>query len=198
MTKRKSSSEPIRLPPVTVERTPSVQLPFNGRFVAEVGFSLSFSAFDRSHEFFNLGDSNPTKTLEGAWFIDLLDCLKSVTSMTVENLQRSPHKLHPIDFSKTNLKKLPKRYEQCEFWQFRINKSKGRVIGVRAGKVFYVVWLDPHHNLTNSEGYGKIDYYPPGKSAYELLQEKIANLQEEIANLQEELEAYKELFSEKN
>lgn len=36
----------------------------------------------------------------------------------------------------------------------------GRVIGILIDAVFYVVWLDPYHNLTNSEGYGGVKKYP--------------------------------------
>ena len=40
-----------------------------------------------------------------------------------------------------------------------IDKSSGRVIGVIINNVFYVVWLDPHHNLIDSEGYGTVKKY---------------------------------------
>ena len=48
--------------------------------------------------------------------------------------------------------------EQYEWWQFRISKSKGRVIGIFIENCFHILWLDRYHNLTNSEGYGKENY----------------------------------------
>ena len=45
--------------------------------------------------------------------------------------------------------------EQYEWWQFRISKSKGRVIGIFIENCFHIVWLDRYHNLTNSEGMEK-------------------------------------------
>lgn len=48
--------------------------------------------------------------------------------------------------------------EQYEWWQFRISKSKGRVIGIFIENCFHIVWLDRYHNLTNSEGDGKENY----------------------------------------
>ena len=66
---------------------------------------------------------------------------------------------------KTNLKKIPdislNTEIQYEWYQFRISKSKGRVIGIKIDNVFYIVYLDPFHNLINSEGYGKQKKQPP-------------------------------------
>lgn len=103
------------------------------------------------------------------------------------------HDLHPIDWSKTNAS-APDGDIQHDYWQFRINKSKGRVIGfITWGKehsVFYVVWLDPHHNLTDSESYGGIDRYGRPMSEYEKNQAKIEELN---SLLVESNKKYKEL-----
>ena len=168
-------------------------LPFNGKAVTEKSFSFSFACFDRSHELFNLGDQTESGTVVANWFIDLLDCLKSVSNMTLTELKTSMHDLHPIEWSKTNTS-APRDGEQCEYWQFRINKSKGRVVGFLIEGVFYIVWLDPHHNLTNSEGYGKEMYYKAGKSLYELQEIEIQQKQEEIERLNKELETASQLM----
>ena len=92
--------------------------------------------------------------------MELFDCLKSIGNKTITELKQSKtHNLHPIDWSNTNTSP-PKDYEQLEYWQFRINKSRGRVIGIIIDGIFYVVWFDPYHNLTDSEGYGTIRTYP--------------------------------------
>ena len=137
-----------------------ITLPFNGKLVKENNFSFSFACFDRSHELFNLGSNSLEGVVSGTWFLELLDCLKNVSNMTIADLKQSTHDLHPIDWSKTNTT-APRNNEQLEYWQFRINKSKGRVIGFLIDGVFYVVWLDPHHNLTSCEGYGGIRKYKP-------------------------------------
>jgi len=139
---------------IDVKPPPKIPLPFGGELVKELGFSFSFSAFDRTNELFNLSG------VDVKWFIDLLDCLKSVSGKTLDELKKSTHDFHPVKWTNANAK-CPS--EQGEYWQFRISKSKGRVIGLLLDNVFYVVWLDPHHNLTNSEGYGGVKKFPPPK-----------------------------------
>ena len=140
----------------------SIQLPFNGKMVEKQGFSFSFTCFDRSHALFNLGGNEKDGTVGGKWFLRLLDCLKSVSGKTVEELRHSTHELHPVNWGSANTKP-PESSEQAEFWQFRIDKSHGRVIGILIDCVFYVVWLDPYHNLTDSEGYGGIKKFSAPK-----------------------------------
>lgn len=98
-------------------------LPFNGSAVTEKSFSFSFACFDRTHELFNLGDHTTEGVISGKWFLDLFDCLKSVSNKTIVELKASLHDLHPIIWSKTNIN-APANSGQCDYWQFRINKSK--------------------------------------------------------------------------
>ena len=186
------------LPPVSSPTEKIVKtLPYNGNAVTEKSFSFSFSCFDRTHELFNLGDTTEDGTVGGPWFLDLLDCLKSVCNSTFAELQQShTHDLHPIDWSKTNTC-APPCSQQCDYWQFRINKSKGRIIGTIIDNVFYIVYLDAHHNLTDSDGYGRaVQYYAP-LSIYEAQEKKIVDYEERIRHLQEENQAYEDIFNGK-
>ena len=139
-------------------------LPFNGGAISEKRLLFSFASFDRTHNLFNLGGKSEDKTVGGQWFLKLLDCLKSVSGKTItELMNKSTHDLHPIDWCRTNARP-PIGYEQLEYWQFRLDKSSGRVIGTIIDNVFYIVWLDPYHNLTDSEGYCGVIEYPAPKS----------------------------------
>lgn len=183
---------------IPTQTAPSVvnqpQLPYQGVVVPKRGFSFSFAAFDRSHKLFNLGDdSKKSGVVSGKWFIELLDCLKDLSKMTVNEIKTSMHDLHPVDWDKANTS-MPSESHQCEYWQFRINKSKGRVIGVITDGVFYIVWLDPHHNLTNSDGYGTEKRHNPALSLYETQEMTIAQLKKENERLTEELKAAEELL----
>lgn len=184
----------IPIPSTPASSSGQFQLPYRGTVVSDGGFSFSFAAFDRSHKLFNLGDdSKKSGVVSGKWFIELLDCLKDLSKMTVNEIKTSMHDLHPVDWDKANTS-MPSESHQCEYWQFRINKSKGRVIGVITGGVFYIVWLDPHHNLTNSDGYGTEKRYKPAFSLYETQEVAIAQLKKENERLAEELKVAEELL----
>ena len=184
MTKNTNKRKAIKLP--LPSPSPESTLPFNGEYVKDGQFTFSFSCFNRQHELFNLGGKAEDKTVGGKWFLDLLDCLKSVSGKTIQELQNSTHDLHRVNWKNTNTK-CPDDSLQKEYWQFRIDKSHGRVIGILIDAVFYVVWLDPHHHLTDSEGYGGINKYKYPTSEYEDLLQKISNLEKENLKLNEDI-----------
>lgn len=184
-----------KLPQVDIGK-PEPCLPFNGQKAIDKTIIFSFSCFNRDHQLFNLGDNKTKEKVvgDGRWFLDLLDCLKDVSNKTLDELKKGMYKLHQIDWSKTNVKP-PGNIKQLEYQQFRINKSKGRVIGFLIDNVFYVVWLDPHHNLTNSEGYGGVNKCKQPKSIYETQEQTITQLKNENDQLRSEIIA---LLDDKN
>ena len=161
-------------------------------------FKFCFDMFDREHPLFNLGNEpKHSKAISGEWFISLLDCLKEVSAIKIAELKKDTHDLHPVNWKSENINtSKPAGHEQLEYWQFRINKGNGRVIGVKIDNKFYIVWLDPYHNLTNSNGYGKAKYYYRPKTEYELLQERYEHLKIEYAELSKENETFEKLFDE--
>lgn len=159
---------------------------------------FSFDFLDRYHELFNMGDNknNPLST-EIGWFLDLLDCLNNVSKMTRSEFKNNKtYDLHPVNWKGANVS-CPTSMEQYEWWQFRINKSKGRIIGIFIENCFHIVWLDKHHNLTNSEGYGKESLYKAPLSLYENQKWELSNAYNRIKELEEENSIYKELFDYK-
>ena len=197
MVKNMPKLNTINLPTPKITDNISTTLPYNGSVVAEKGFSLSFSCFDREHELFNLGGTSKDNVVESAWFLDLLDCLKIIGGKTIQEMKGSTYDLHPIDWDSANAK-IPNGNTQLEYWQFRINKSKGRVIGFILNQVFYIVWLDPHHNLTDSEGYGKAIRYNRPCSTYECLVYENEFLKAESDKYKGEYEAAQKLLDEIN
>lgn len=193
-TKKRKGSNKFNLPVVDSIPKGEIKLPFNGNAVTEKSLSFSFACFDRSHKLFNLGDTISDGTVSGKWFLDLMDCLKSVSNKTYAELSRGIHDMHPVDWKKANANR-PAGSEQIENWeQFRINKSRGRVIGFIINGVFYVMWLDPHHNFTDSEGYGTATYYRPGLSEYETLTQQLDQAYKENEQLKQDLAAAEELL----
>lgn len=185
----------IKLPPVNIGAT-KPKLPYSGNAITEKSFAFSFACFDRSHKLFNLGDEAPDGVVSGKWFLDMLDCLKTVSNKKISELKGTMYDLHPIDWAKANAS-APTGYEHLEYWQFRINKSRGRVIGFKIDNMFYVVWFDPHHNLTDSEGYGTATKYRAPESEYESIQREIEDLRGQVTYLKGELEAAEELLDKK-
>ena len=87
-----------------------------------------------------------------------LDRLGSLSKMTVLEFRtnRSPSlKSHRIDWEQTSEKKgfshLNEQLRDEQPWQFEITRNKhGRVHGLILGNTFYVVWVDPTHQLYSS------------------------------------------------
>ncbi len=152
--------------------------------------TFSFEFFTKNHELFNLGDK--TETIGGPWFVSLMEGLQYVSTLTVPEAQINTRvQLHGINWETSNANP-PSHTPTTEFHQFRLNKSTGRVIGFLVGSLFYIVWLDPHHNLTDSKGYGKAVVYNSGYTDYELLQKELLQEKENNKDFNELLAIYEE------
>lgn len=155
---------------------------------------FSFDALDRHNKLFNMGDyENNPLSVEKGWFLDLLDCLTDVSKLKLKDFRKAgKYDLHHVSWDNTNIKR-PEMYEQYDFYQFRINKSKGRLIGFFIENCFHILWLDRHHNLTNSEGYGGVVQYKIPKSLYELQDENLKLANEKCKRLMNENQKLKEM-----
>ena len=60
--------------------------------------------------------------------------------------------------------------------------------------MFYIVWFDPHHNLTDSEGYGTATKYRAPESEYDSIQRELEDLRGQVEYLKEELKTAEELL----
>lgn len=139
---------------------------------------FSFEYLDRSNNKFNLGGT----CVE--WFVSLFDTLKDISQKTFYEftLSASHYDYHKHDWKKTSEKGFPFSSNSIQYdgAQFRLSSSKGRVHGFFIGHVFYIVWIDPHHNLYPDERYGGIHYYERPKDCTEYLNERILKLESEL------------------
>lgn len=160
---------------------------------------FSFEIFDRNCEYFNLGETC------SAWYISLLDVLKEISKYSwKEFVQKYKEGTYdPHQFSKKSLHEYKLQdFEEIKdnAWQFRINKSLGRVHGLLINNIFYIYWLDPHHNMINSEGYQKSRALkPPENCECNLFINKLKKDYEEQKNIirdisEEIIDNYEELF----
>jgi hypothetical protein len=112
------------------------------------GITFSFKYFQDNHSkfFFN--------SKETAYWLTLLERLKALSSLTAQELlvnRSSSLRCHPIRWADTseNGFGLPNEEQLVDTpYQFSLSSNEhGRVHGFFIDQVFYVIWLDPNHQL---------------------------------------------------
>lgn len=146
---------------------------------------LTFSfRYCSQQEYFGIGEQ------DAAWFANLQDRLKDLSGKTgaiVEDKKAvNDYRLHPINWDKSPIKKedltsvpevLRNAAEDDFFWQFQLSKGTGRVVGFfnESMTVFYIVLLDPKHNIQPSKDYGyQVDDTKISLTEYERVQMRLA------------------------
>lgn len=138
-----------------------------------------------SFQFFNQIEYFGLDQCDAKWFVSLLERLKDLSAKNTDELfteknKRGGYRYHEIDWNakntpirKTDLNWIAKDIldnEEISFFQFAISTGKGRVIGYWQLNVFYIVLLDPLHNLQPAKDYSyKVDNCSPLGSQYESL-----------------------------
>lgn len=208
MSNHKTTNKPLDLSTVLPNKVSTKNKPHNllskkqfeeieSRKKQEVIFSWRF--FDRTHKFFNMGN------IDSSWFISLLDCLQDVSRLTVDEFRQQSERrglrVHPHNWEKASAKfDMPKDWfeqyrENC--LQFSISKANGRVHGILIDNIFYIVWLDPLHNLyPPKERNRKVLEYDYPVTDYELLELEQDSLEQEIKKLKEDLSVCEQLLDE--
>ena len=142
---------------------------------------ISFSfAYFKQYRYFGLNGVN------ASWFASLLDRLKDISDKSPDIMgdytARKQYRIHPVEWGQPNipiqradLDDVPKSYldndAEYPILQFTISKSMGRVAGFfdEESSVFYIVLLDPKHNLQPSKDHGyKVDDTTPLPTPYEV------------------------------
>lgn len=149
---------------------------------------FSFRFLDREHIAFNLGSMGKRNvSICGEWFITLLDSLKEVCNINRNELigQRQHYDAHEHDWKELDYQfEFDKDFlQQVECMQFRLSKSDGRVHGFIIGNRFYIVWLDPYHNLYPDEKYGGRKFYQKPLTCFEQQTLTISSLYNENLKL---------------
>ena len=157
--------------------------------ISESGISFSFEALD-TNEFFNLDGTCVN------WANELFAMMKIVSSIKKEVLlsgkfSNSTFRIHNHENASPPIP-LPEGVALRDFYQIRLSKSKGGIHGVFCGDVFYVIWLDPLHNMYPNKNYGGLKKVKPGSTCCKDREEIIDKLLEEndrLKNENNELEA---------
>lgn len=148
--------------------------------------TFSFKYFTQQ-EYFGIGDQDAT------WFANLFERIKDLSGKTkaiIENpTDREAYRLHPIDWDAKNCpitindlvsvpNNIKENAEEDFFWQFQLSKGTGRVVGFfnEDFTKFYIVLLDPKHNIQPSKDYGySVDDTTIALTDYERIQMCIAD-----------------------
>jgi hypothetical protein len=112
------------------------------------GITFSFKYFQDKHSKFSCNSKDAT------YWLTLLERLKALSSLTAQELlvnRSSSLRCHPIKWEETSESKfgLPNEEQLVDTpYQFSLSSNEhGRVHGFFIDQVFYIIWLDPNHQL---------------------------------------------------
>ncbi|MEX0547436.1 hypothetical protein [Raoultella terrigena] len=115
--------------------------------------SFSFQYIDPAHAKFGFAGQ------AAAYFCKVLERLKDISSLTPLEFTTNRNaalKSHCIEWKATSepdgFTHLNEQFQSYTPYQFAISRNEhGRIHGFFIGNVFYVVWLDPNHQLYPGE-----------------------------------------------
>lgn len=134
---------------------------------------VTFENLDLKNDLFNLG-----KNLSESWLTSFMDAMKQLTNITRSELASNQNyikqfKPHGYKFKRNchkcgdNCKLIS---EQVEGIQLRVNKGYGRIHGYFIDNIYYVVHIDPYHNMSDCVGYPKHKKVVPPEEYHEKLE----------------------------
>ncbi|HUM84790.1 MAG TPA: hypothetical protein PLN48_13605 [Lachnospiraceae bacterium] len=135
------------------------------------------------------------------WSVDLFQMFKDISQYTPNDfysgkLANSKFRIHTHEKAKPPCK-IPEDIDLSSFYQIRIEEDKGGIHGVLVDNIFYVVWLDPLHNMYPNSMYGGARKIKQGQSCCEDGKARLLETLEENQRLKTENETYADLFEAK-
>ena len=77
---------------------------------------------------------------------------------------------------------------QGEFSQIRFGKGQGGIHGLLLDNVFYVIWVDPHHNMYPDERYGGLKKFSEPGECCKYRDDELEKLNKKVKEYEEILE----------
>lgn len=150
---------------------------------------FSFESLERN-EYFNL-DGTCQK-----WASDLFDTMQKASRITMKEIhagtysgKTSPFRIHRHENANPPCD-VPKNISLEDLWQIRISLSKGGIHGLFVDNVFYVLWLDPQHNMYPDENHGGLVRIPRLSTCCKERESIIAELSQKLKESQDDVETY--------
>lgn len=140
---------------------------------------ISFLFLDVENALFNLGNANEK------WFFSLIKEIRGLTKLKKSEVygkyrnRYDPHNYIDKKEEKLNIRHPLLIDEQKETCQLKLHESFGRIHGFFIENVYYVVYLDPEHNMYDTDGRGKARITSEIKTDYEILIENYEKLERE-------------------
>lgn len=180
-----------RIPVPSFDASSAQKIPSPKKDFNEEKLLFSFEVLE-FNKFFNLDASCQN------WSKELFDMLHEISKINVKDLKANRYKKYRVhNHENANPPcKLPNNIDLKSLWQIRISKSKGGIHGIFFENIFYIIWLDPLHNMYPDDKYGGLRELHQPKSCCKDLEERIDKLTEEnkelreiIVNLQKDLDS---------
>lgn len=141
------------------------------------------------NEYFNLdGTCNN-------WPFELLNMLKSVSCIQKTELITGKYSTYRVH-RHTNVKPpcpFPQNVDINQCYQIRISKTKGGIHGIFYENVFYVIWLDPLHNMYPDKEHGGLRRVKAPSTCCKDRDDEIARLIDEKKQIQKECKEWEEI-----
>lgn len=153
------------------------------------GISFSFEILETT-EYFNL-DSTCAN-----WSSELFEMMRNVCKIDKQQLLLGTYGTYRVH-SHGNAKPpnpFPQNINAKDCYQIRISKSKGGIHGVFYENVFYVIWLDPLHNMYPDDRHGGLKKIKPPKTCCMDRDEELNRIGEENEKLKIQIKEYEELL----
>lgn len=153
--------------------------------------SFSFAALEQT-EYFNLDGTCQN------WAADLFAMLKNVSNHTKVELASGQCRTFRVHnhASKKGAKlpsPLPYEIDLQDFYQMRISTAKGGVHGIFCDDTFYVIWLDPLHNMYPDDRFGGLRKIKPPSTCCKERENRIEELQTRLAEAQQHIAELEQL-----
>ena len=156
--------------------------------VTDDGIVFSFETLERT-EYFNLDGTCSN------WASDMLQMCKEVSKLTVKQLsskQFRTFRFHPHE-SANCPSPLPDGVELKDIYQLRISASKGGIHGILRENRFYVIWLDPLHNMYPDTRFGGLRKVREASTCCKDRDDEILRLQNELKQAQEDAKTWEQI-----
>ena len=153
---------------------------------------FSFEAYDKT-EYFNLDGTCQN------WAAELVDMMQDVSTHTVVELTSgkfSKYRVHDHRKVQKCPSPLPNGVALKDMYQIRISKSKGGIHGVFRENTFYVIWLDPLHNMYPDDRFGGLRKVRETSTCCKDRDEEILRLQNGLEKAQNEAKEWEQLAQE--